>query len=283
LLHVTKPTCGCHFPAVIRLYAFVRQIEKDERMHLLTTPADGSSRSAKLAMSLASTEEEVREVQRLRYKVFIEAMGLTGMANEQGLDQDEFDSYCDHLIVRDTKSLKIVGTYRVLSPSRARELGRLYSESEFDLSRLEHLRGRMVEAGRACIHPDYRSGAVIMLLWAGLAAYMRRESCDYLIGCASISLADGGRNAAAVYHDLVANYLAPSEYRVEPRLAFPLGEQETACEPQVPPLLKGYLRSGAWIGGEPAWDPDFHCADIFLMLPLANMDERYAKRYLAEA
>jgi putative hemolysin len=251
-------------------------------MRLLSTPADSPSSSAKLSLSLATTEEEVREVQRLRYKVFIEAMGLTAMMNEQGLDRDEFDAYCDHLIVRDTSSLKVVGTYRLLSPSRAREFGRLYSDGEFNLSRLEHLRGRIVEAGRACIHPDYRSGAVIMLLWAGLGEYMRRERCDYLIGCASISLADGGRNAVAVYHQLATSYLAPPEYRVEPRLAFPLGEREPGFEPQVPPLLKGYLRSGVWVGGEPAWDPDFHCADIFLMLPLANMDGRYARRYLTE-
>jgi len=250
-------------------------------MRLLTSPADAAANSTKLTLSLASTEEEIREVQRLRYKVFIEAMGLAAMTNEEGLDKDEFDPYCDHLIVRDTRSLKVVGTYRVLSPARARELGRLYSEREFDLSRLEYLRDRMLEAGRACIHPDYRSGAVIMMLWAGLAAYMRRERCDYLMGCASISLADGGRNAVAVYHDLAAHHLAPPEYRVEPRLAFPLGEHEAGYERQVPPLLKGYLRSGAWIGGEPAWDPDFHCADIFLILPLDNLDGRYARRYLS--
>ena len=168
----------------------------------------------------------MREVQRLRYKIFIETMGLSALANDDGLDADEFDAYCDHLIVRDSKTLKIVGTYRVLSPSAARRLGRFYSESEFDLARLEHLRGRMVEAGRACIHPDYRSGGVIMLLWAGLAAYMRRERCDYLIGCASISLSDGGHNAAAIYHALAQTHLAPPEYRVTPHVPFPVHERE---------------------------------------------------------
>jgi len=241
--------------------------------------ADVRAASGKLVLSMASTPEELREVQRLRYKVFIETMGLSSLVREDGLDSDEFDEHCDHLIVRDSSTLKVVGTYRLLSASRARKLGRVYSEGEFDLGRLNNLRGRMVEAGRACIHPDYRGGSVIMLLWSGLAEYMRRENCDYLAGCASISLADGGHNAVAVYQSLAGAHLAPSEYRVTPHLPFPFSKLEAAQKPQVPPLLKGYVRSGAWICGEPAWDPDFESADLFLLLPLANLDGRYARHY----
>ncbi|HEU4843631.1 MAG TPA: GNAT family N-acyltransferase [Burkholderiaceae bacterium] len=241
--------------------------------------ADVRAASAKLVLSMASTPEELHEVQRLRYKVFIETMGLSSLARDDGLDSDEFDAHCDHLIVRDTNTLEVVGTYRLLSATRARKLGRLYSENEFDLGRLNNLRGRMVEAGRACIHPDYRGGSVIMLLWSGLAEYMRRERCDYLIGCASISLADGGHNAVAVYQALVDQHLAPPEYRVTPHLPFPISKLEAAGKAQVPPLLKGYMRSGAWICGEPAWDPDFESADLFLLLPLGNLDTRYARHY----
>jgi len=241
--------------------------------------ADVRATSGKLVLSMASTPEELREVQRLRYKVFIETMGLSSLVREDGLDSDEFDEHCDHLIVRDANTLKVVGTYRLLSASRARKIGRVYSEGEFDLGRLNNLRGRMVEAGRACIHPDYRGGSVIMLLWSGLADYMRRENCDYLAGCASISLADGGHNAVAVFQSLIGQHMAPSEYRVTPHLPFPFSKLEAAQKPQVPPLLKGYLRSGAWICGEPAWDPDFESADLFLLLPLANLDGRYARHY----
>ncbi len=233
----------------------------------------------KLTLSLASTPAELREVQRLRYKVFIEAMGLSALSNADGLDSDEFDAHCDHLIVRESDTLKVVGTYRVLSASRARKIGRFYSENEFDLGRLNNLRSRMVEAGRACIHPDYRGGSVIMLLWSGLAEYMRRERCDYLVGCASMSLADGGHNAVAVYQSLAQKHLAPSEYRVTPHLPFPIHTLEPAGKAQVPPLIKGYMRSGAWLCGEPAWDPDFESADIFLLLPLSNLDGRYARHY----
>ena len=241
--------------------------------------ADVRATSGKLVLSMASTPEELREVQRLRYKVFIETMGLSSLVRDDGLDSDEFDEHCDHLIVRDANTLKVVGTYRLLSASRARKIGRVYSEGEFDLGRLNNLRNRMVEAGRACIHPDYRGGSVIMLLWSGLAEYMRRENCDYLAGCASISLADGGHNAVAVFQSLIGQHIAPSEYRVTPHLPFPFSKLEAAQKPQVPPLLKGYLRSGAWICGEPAWDPDFESADLFLLLPLANLDGRYARHY----
>ncbi len=251
-------------------------------MRLQTVSADASPHLSKLALSLATTPEEVREVQRLRYKVFVEASGLSALVNEDGLDRDEFDEYCDHLIVRDEKTLKVVGTYRVLGPEGSRRIGRFYSETEFDLSRLQHLRGRIAEAGRACIHPDYRSGAVIMLLWAGLAAFMKKENCDYLIGCASISLSDGGHNAAALYHTLSDTSMAPSEYRVTPHTPFNVHEREPGHKVQIPPLIKGYLRGGAWVCGEPAWDPDFNCADLFLMLPLANLDSRYARHYLKE-
>lgn len=251
-------------------------------MRLLTLNADATPNFSKLSLSLASTPEEVREVQRLRYRVFIEAMALSALSNQEGLDQDEFDFHCDHLIVRDTRTLKVVGTYRVLGPHAAHQIGRFYSEQEFDIGRLAHLRGRMAEAGRACIHPDYRGGGVIMLLWAGLAAFMKKEKCDYLIGCASISLSDGGHNAAALYHALSDAHLAPAEYRVTPHLPFPIHEREPFQTPQIPPLIKGYLRGGAWVCGEPAWDHDFHCADLFMLLPLAKLDSRYARHYLKE-
>jgi len=244
--------------------------------------ADVRASRAKLVLSMASTPEELREVQRLRYKVFIETMGLSSLVREDGLDSDEFDEHCDHLIVRDSDTLKVVGTYRLLSATRARKIGRVYSENEFDLGRLNNLRGRMVEAGRACIHSDYRGGSVIMLLWSGLAEYMRRERCDYLVGCASISLADGGHNAVAVYQSLSA-HMAPSEYRVTPHLPFPIHQLEAAHKVQIPPLVKGYVRSGAWVCGDPAWDPDFESADLFLLLPLTNLDARYAKHYGVDA
>ncbi len=252
-------------------------------MRLMTMGADATPSFSKLSLSLATTPEEVREVQRLRYQVFVEAMGLESLKNNDGLERDAFDDYCDHLIVRDTRTLKVVGTYRVMGARAVARTGRFYSESEFDLSRLEHLRPRILEAGRACIHPDYRSGGVIMMLWAGLAACMKRENAEFLIGCASVSLADGGNTINSLYRQLAGEHLAPPEYRVQPRLPFPLNDEVPATEAPMPALIKGYLRSGAWICGEPAWDPDFHSADLFMMLPLARMEGRYARHYLKDS
>lgn len=252
-------------------------------MRLMTIAEDASPNFSKLSLSLASTPKEVREVQRLRYKVFVEAMGLSALANADGLDKDEFDEYCDHLIVRDNRTLKVVGTYRILSPRAVEKTGGFYSEKEFDLSRLSNFRNRITEAGRACIHPNYRSGGVIMMLWAGIAACMRKEKTEYLIGCASVGLADGGNTINSLYRKLAAEHLAPAEYRVTPHLPFPLHDDEISGTYPVPPLIKGYLRSGAWIGGEPAWDPDFHSADLFMMLPLDRLDSRYARHYLKDA
>ncbi len=249
-------------------------------MRLMTMGADTNPSFSKLSLSLATTPEEVREVQRLRYQVFVEAMGLESLKNSEGLERDEFDEYCDHLIVRDSRTLQVVGTYRVMGARSIAQTGRFYSESEFDLSRLQHLRPRILEAGRACIHPDYRSGGVIMMLWAGLAACMKKENAEFLIGCASVSLADGGSAINGLYRKLAAENLSPPEYRVMPRLAYPLQDDTPSGDFQLPPLIKGYLRSGAWICGEPAWDPDFHSADLFMMLPLARLEGRYARHYL---
>lgn len=251
-------------------------------MRVMTVSADSTASFPKLSLSLASTPEELREVQRLRYKVFVEAMGLDSLRNHEGLERDEFDEFCDHLIVRDTRTREVVGTYRVLTPRGMNSTRGFYSENEFYLGQLESLRPRIIEAGRACIHPDYRSGGVIMMLWAGLAACMQRERAQFLIGCASVSLADGGHTINALYRKLAIENLAPPEYRVTPRLPFPLHEDPLPEGLQVPPLIKGYLRGGAWIGGDPAWDPDFHSADLFMILPISRLDSRYARHYMKE-
>lgn len=232
----------------------------------------------RLAVGLAHSTADVADAQRLRYKVFVEEMGARVGDRATGLDADDFDSLCDHLIVRDLDTLRVVGTYRILPPDRARAIGRLYAEREFDLSRLRHLAPAMIEVGRSCVHRDYRTGSTILLLWAGLARYLRAGGFHHLIGCASVPLADGGRTAARVRLDL-QRYLTPAEYRVFPRLPFPFGRLEAAELAEMPPLLKGYLRVGARICGEPAWDPDFNTADFLVWLSLDNLHPRYARHF----
>jgi len=234
-----------------------------------------------LTVGFAHSPGDILDAQRLRYRVFAGEMGANLPSRTPGVDHDLYDPYCEHLVVRDTQSGEIVGTYRVLSPLKARQIG-YYSENEFDLTRLHHLRPRLVEIGRSCVHPDYRSGATISLLWSGLAQYMLERGYDYLMGCASISMADGGHAAASLYNRL-AEHLGPQEYRVFPRFPLPLAALQNDRPAETPPLIKGYLRAGAWICGEPAWDPDFNTADLPILLPMAKVSNRYAKHYLGQA
>lgn len=228
----------------------------------------------------ASNTSEVKEAQRLRYKVFAEEMGANLSQNAEGLDVDEFDSYCDHLLIRDQDTLKVVGTYRVLPPHKAQEIGRLYSDSEFDLTRLDHLRPKLVELGRSCVHQDYRSGAVIMALWSGLAQYMLKNGYEIMLGCASIPMADGGHFAASLYNSLGNVQMAPTEFHAFPRLPLPLDKLNGGLDVEAPPLIKGYLKLGAKICSAPAWDPDFNTADLLTMLRLSDINPRYAKHFL---
>ena len=231
----------------------------------------------RLSVSLARSSADVEDALRLRYKVFAEELGAR-IDSDDGLDRDSFDDWCDHLIVRDDDSLRVIGTYRVLPPHRARQLGRLYAESEFDLSRLAHLRESMLEIGRSCVHRDYRKGPAIMLLWAGLAQYMRCNGYRHMVGCASASLADGGAQAAAL-RDSLQGHLADPEYRVFPRLPFPHERFQRAAQCEMPPLIRGYIRLGAQICGEPAWDPDFNTADFLVWLSLERLNPRYARHF----
>ncbi|MBA3034771.1 MAG: GNAT family N-acetyltransferase [Gammaproteobacteria bacterium] len=232
------------------------------------------------SISLALNAHEVKEAQRLRYRVFVEELGARIQTPIAGVDADRFDRHCEHLIVRDTSNAgagRVVGTYRILTPEAASRAGNYYSESEFDLTRLRYLRDGMVEVGRSCIHPDYRNGTVIALLWSKLAEFMARHDYRTLIGCASVSMADGGHNAANLFVQLLDAHLAPLEYRVFPREPLPFERLVTGRAAAIPPLLKGYLRAGAWVCGEPAWNADFNTADLPLLLPMSRLTPRYAR------
>ncbi len=238
-----------------------------------------NSQQKKLYLSLARNPAEVAEAQRLRYKVFAEEMGAE-LSGTGGLDIDGFDAYCDHLLVRESTTNQVIGTYRILCPHQANEAGGYYSAGEFDLSRLAHLFKSTVEVGRACVHQNYRNGGTITMLWAGLARYMQMHHYEYMIGCASVPMHDGGHMAASLYHKLKDEYLSPSEYRVFPHNPLPMASLNKEMQIACPPLIKGYLRLGAYICGEPAWDAYFNSADMLVMLPLSKINSRYASHFL---
>lgn len=233
----------------------------------------------RLYLSLARTPEEIAEAQRLRYKVFVEEMGAQ-ISGSNGLDVDGFDEFCDHLLVRERGTHQVIGTYRILNPYQASLAGGHYSAGEFDLTRITHLFDRTVEVGRACVHKDYRNGGTITMLWAGLAKYMQMHQYEYMIGCASIPMNDGGHMAASLYTRLKNDHLAPSEYHVFPHNPLPLDALNQEMQVVCPPLIKGYIRLGAYICGEPAWDAYFNTADMLVMLPFSRINQRYATHFL---
>lgn len=235
-----------------------------------------------VAVGFARSAAEIESVQRLRYRVFAEEMGARLDAARR-IDRDAFDPYCEHLMARDLPTGEVVGTYRLLSPQGARAAGGYYSEQEFDIAAIRHLGDGLLEVGRSCVHPAYRSGGVILLLWSALAGYMLRHRHTHLFGCASISMADGGRNAALIWRRLQARQAGHAGYRVVPRCPLPvdhlLAGGNGSEEPVLPPLLRGYLNAGARPCGEPAWDPDFNTADIPVLLSLHDMDSRHRRHF----
>ncbi|MFH8733596.1 MULTISPECIES: GNAT family N-acetyltransferase [unclassified Streptomyces] len=234
-------------------------------------------------VTLARDEDDVRAAQRLRHDVFAGEMGALLTTTQPGLDVDAFDAYCDHLLVRDTVTGQVVGTYRLLPPERASVAGRLYSEGEFDLTALDEIRPGLVEVGRSCVHPDHRDGAVIGLIWAGIARYMVDRGHEWLAGCCSIPLADGGALAAGTWDRVRTKHLAPEEYRVRPLLPWNAERVEFPARTELPPLLRGYLRLGAWVCAEPAHDPDFGVADLYVLLSMRRVNPRYLRHFLSFA
>ncbi|KQW73665.1 GNAT family N-acetyltransferase [Methylibium sp. Root1272] len=235
----------------------------------------------------ARDESEVREAQRLRYQIFVEEMGARlspPAGTPAGLDIDVYDAFCEHLLVRTVGAHgepgRVIGTYRVLTPAAARRIGGLYSETEFDLTRLRPLRGKMVELGRSCVHADHRSGGAILALWGALAEFMVRNELDTMIGCASISMRDGGHVAASLWEQLRHTHLAPIEWQVRPRLPLPVDELDRHLAVEPPPLIKGYLRCGAKVLGAPAWDPDFNTADLPMLMRIDDLPLKYRRHFL---
>ena len=235
----------------------------------------------------ARHQDEVRRAQQLRYQVFAQEMGARLSGPLPGHDGDLFDDFCEHLLVSDSHSGEVVGTYRVLTPAQAVRVGSFYADLEFDLTRLRQWRSRMVELGRSCVHPHYRHGGVILALWSALAQFMARNRLDMMIGCASIPMQHqglvGGHAAASIWRQLRQTHLAPVDYQVLPRLALPLTRFDDRLDVSPPALIKGYLRLGAKVLGPPAWDPDFNSADLPMMMRVQDLSERYRRHFHASA
>ncbi len=245
-----------------------------------------------LELRLAVTKKEIRKAQKLRYRVFFEEGGAVPDARTRltRRDSDPFDQFCDHLIVIDhdfvtrfgRKKPKLVGCYRLLRQDVAQRNAGFYSAQEFDLAPLfaRHPDKRFLELGRSCVHRDWRSKKVLELLWRGLWIYVRHHRADVMIGCASLPGTDLDRHAGAL--QVLAGARADDEWcvRALPHRRARLESLLNTSDPKrafagLPPLLKGYLRTGASIGPDAVLDMAFGTLDVFAVMPVAKIDPRY--------
>lgn len=251
-------------------------------------------RSKSMEVRLAESDEDLHAAQTLRFEVFFQELGARG-GNDAclaGRDVDRFDALCDHLIVTDNSigdgHVHVVGTYRLLRHEVALANGGFYTGQEFDIDPLlarAPAGTRFLEMGRSCVHPAYRNRPTIELLWRGILAVANRARANVLFGCASFPGTDPDR-LAPQFSFLHHNALAPEEWRVRPlekcrvetNRHEPGSYDDKAAFMSLPPLVKGYIRAGAWFSDGACIDPDFGTTDVMLILPRAQISPRYAAR-----
>ena len=237
---------------------------------------------------LSTDPVHIEAAQRLRHEVFTSEPGFAMAPARDGLDADRFDQFCDHLMVREDGSGELVGCYRMLPPPGAIAAGSLYTATEFDVRALDALRPSLVEMGRAVVRGDHRNGGVVLLMWAGILAYLDRCGYDYVTGCVSVPVQGSedeapGSQIRGVRDFVRRRHAAPPEYTVHPFRPVTvdgkgLDDIDPPARVAVPPLMRGYLRLGAQVCGEPAQDPDFGVGDFPALLDKRQADTRYLRR-----
>ena len=229
---------------------------------------------------LAQSPEDLVACQRLRYQVFnIELGEGLSTSDRSGLDIDPFDSFCDHLMVHDIESGKLVGTYRLQTGEVAAANLGYYGNQLFDFSVYEPIRRELLELGRACVHIDYRNIMVLHALWKGIAVYSSRNNTRYLIGCSSISSQD--ENVGMAMYDLLKEkYLAEPGLRTVPQPGHDCHSNGLKVDPGRPPrLFRAYLEISGRICGPPAIDREFKTIDFLTVVDLTNLPDRVRTRF----
>ncbi|TQR82494.1 GNAT family N-acetyltransferase [Mycobacterium hodleri] len=253
-------------------------------------PTAGSSNASattpRYTLLLSTDPTLVDDAQRLRHEVFTSEPGFDLVGGADGRDSDRFDEYCDHLLVREDHSGELVGCYRMLPPPGAIAAGGLYSATEFDVAELDSLRPSLVEMGRAVVREDHRNGGVVLLMWAGILAYLDRSGYDYVSGCVSVPVQGTPEETPGSQIRAVRDFVRKrhaSPFTVHPHRPVVLDgkgldEIEPPARTTLPPLMRGYLRLGAEVCGDPAHDPDFGVGDFPALLDKRNADVRYLQR-----
>lgn len=235
----------------------------------------------------AQSPEELLNVLKLRYEVFYKE--LLHKKNIIEMDFDRFDLLCDHLCIIDKRTEQLIGTYR-LNASKFNK--KFYSATEFSMQKIINLPGHKLELGRACVHQDYRNGITIMLLWKGVIEYLKLSESDYLFGCSSIK-SNNLQEIGLIYNYLKEHHHAPITMNVKPKGKFRkhsgkilkhsiqtiMAEESHPAIDKIPALLHSYLKAGAYICGQPAWDKDFQCVDFLTLLSVEQINHSFKKKY----
>ena len=260
----------------------------DNLLQRITTPPLVEENENYL-LKFAENQDEIRAAQKLRYKVFNceQNRGLDS-ANRDEFDHDEFDDDAAHLLAYSKDNPDPIGTYRAIGqPGNDPE--KMYSAREYLVDGVERYLPMTIEVGRSCVAKEYRNGAVVSLLWSGMAAITLRSGCRYLCGC--VSLEDVRPAVAwAVYENLKEKgLLSPNAFfRPRKEFLFPRPSDEEVARVKadramirqaIPPLMKGYLTLGAKLLGEPAFDYEFGSVDLPIMVDMWRLPERYRKHF----
>ncbi|WP_018699936.1 GNAT family N-acetyltransferase [Amorphus coralli] len=256
-----------------------------------------------LEVRLARSAAEVRKAQNIRYQVFYEEMGAIPDINVLATrrDMDAYDPFCDHMLVLDheapqkafrRRKPRVVGTYRLLRQDIADLNGGFYTSDEFDIQPVidRHPGLRFLELGRSCVLKPYRNKRTVELLWHGVWSYVLMHNIDVMVGCASLEGTDPERMATALSF-LHHNCQAPEEWQVK---ALPERYTDMNRMPKeavdsraalhaLPPLIKGYLRLGAFVGDGAVVDHQFNTTDVLMVLPVSSISSRYINYYGADA
>lgn len=248
--------------------------------------------SSRLEVRLAVSDEEIAAAQALRYRVFYEEMGAkpTSEMAARHSDFDDFDGICDHLLVLDPArgqgGAAVVGTYRLIRREVGEKFGRFYTASEYDIAKLLDRGGNFMELGRSCVDVGYRTGATMQMMWAGIASYVWDRGIDLMFGCASLPGTDPQALATQLSY-LHHYHLAPADMcpRALPELFVDmnlLGKDEInprRALASLPPLVKGYLRLGGFVGDGAVIDHQFNTTDVCVMVKTELVTAKYMKHY----
>ncbi len=249
-------------------------------------------RSGSLQVRLAESATDIDAVQALRYRVFYDEMGAKPTAEmaRRRRDFDEFDAHCDHLIAIDHALGEIIGTYRYIRRPAAKVLGRFYSEAEYDISKIIAHPGEILELGRSCVDARARNHATLQMMWRGNAAYVFHNKIDLMFGCASLPGTDPDALAVPLSY-LYQSRLAEPDLRpralpsrfVEMNRLPPGSYDAAAAEAELPPLVKGYLRLGGFVGDGAVIDHQFNTTDVSIVVKCAAVSEKYYRSYSRRA